>query len=353
MFVSEPTSMPTFPEARLRTSDLKKAFSHSRLPLHARARTQSVLLLRILLRKHGIAEGIRRRAVETCGGPSLDHEKLDPSRLVEIPRVDALDLSPQILAEAIHCGVPVVLAGAARNSNAVKRWSPEYLGSRYGDVSLPMFREHSTSETMSVGECMQQIQDPAGDANIQINNVCSLFSERPELLEDLPIQDLASRVKGLRYHGANLFVCRGGYGSKYHCANELNFFCQIYGQKEWFFVHPRHAPQMDPLFTAPKGNYFASGVAWGQQPRGVPIGHALLQAGDILINPPWWWHWVRNPCTTIGVATRWLSWRHRFGTDNAYFSLLQWLFPHQWKILWQDYLRGGVLDEHKWVHADR
>ncbi|MEZ6021778.1 MAG: hypothetical protein R3F17_17310 [Planctomycetota bacterium] len=57
----------------------------------------------------------------------------------------------------------------------------------------------------------------------------------------------------------------------------------------------------------------------------------------MLINPPWWWHWVRNRGLTIGVI-RWLAWRHRFGTANPTFTALQWLFPHQWKLMGQDYL---------------
>ncbi|MEZ6018474.1 MAG: cupin-like domain-containing protein [Planctomycetota bacterium] len=213
----------------------------------------------------------------------------------------------------------------------------------------PVVPEHSASGTLPLRDCIRHIED--GDKpEIQVNNVCDLLTAPHGLLRELPIAKLRGQVRSVRYHGANLFICGAGNGSKYHCANELNFFFQVYGEKEWFFVHPKYTPQMDPHFTQPRCNYFGSGVAWGEQPRGVPIGRALLRPGDILVNPPWWWHWVRNRTTTIGVATRWYSWRHRCGTDNVYFSLLQWLFPHQWRLMWSDYVRGGCLDDRKWVH---
>ncbi|MEM7518055.1 MAG: cupin-like domain-containing protein, partial [Planctomycetota bacterium] len=168
----------------------------------------------------------------------------------------------------------------------------------------------------------------------------------------LPVRGLSRTLQSVRYHGANLFISGEGDGSGYHCANEVNFFFQVYGEKEWFFVHPRYTTQMDPRFTTPRCNYFGSGLKWGEHPRHVPIGRVLLQPGDVLINPPWWWHWVRNRSTSIGVATRWRSWRHRIASPGSLLTGLQWLFPYQWKIIWTDYVRGEVLNDRKWVHEE-
>ena len=339
--------------ARAVDIEAKKALSQVQFPLGPRLKAGSILFLRSLLRKHGLAENSRKNAVAKLSGPPIPHEDVDPKMFVEVPRIKREDLTPEVMAEAVKLSIPIVLEGAALDCEAVRKWTPEYLRDEYGDVMIPMWAEHSDIPDMPLRECMRHIIEEDGDRQIQINNVCSLLSQRGELLDELDLDSYRKAIKSIRYHGSNIFVCRGDNGSKYHCANEVNLFFQVYGRKEWFFVHPRYTSAMDPLFTMPKGNYFASGVNWGEQPNNVPIGRTMLNPGDVLINPPWWWHWVKNETTTIGIATRWLAWKHRFGTDNPLFSGLQWLFPHQWKIMWQDYLHGQPLDEHKWVHADR
>ena len=37
-----------------------------------------------------------------------------------------------------------------------------------------------------------------------------------------------------------------------------------------------------------------------------PVYQATLEPGDVLFNPPWWWHSIKNvDATTVGVASRW------------------------------------------------
>jgi hypothetical protein len=37
-----------------------------------------------------------------------------------------------------------------------------------------------------------------------------------------------------------------------------------------------------------------------------PVYHATVGPGDVLFNPPWWWHAIKNVTpTSVGVATRW------------------------------------------------
>ncbi len=343
---------PAWPAFDLPEGPSRQTFLRDALPLHRRVAANTLLLARIAARKQHLAEGWRHKNIQALAGPNVDHAGVERDRIHDVPRLPASACTPDMLASVIRGGMPTVLEGAAAASFAVRTWTPDWLAAQYGDLHLPLWREHSAQRDRTLSDCIDQMSRTDGDEAVQINNVCGLFTQHPETLEHLPLRPFASRLRPLRYHGANLFICRDGQGSKYHCANELNLFFQVHGEKEWHFVHPRHSAQMAPLFTQPKGNYFECKVPFGQEPAGIPIGRALLRPGDVLINPPWWWHWVRNRGLTIGVATRWRSWRHRFGTANPTFSALQWLFPHQWRVLWHDYVRGGHLDESKWVHPD-
>jgi hypothetical protein len=320
-------------------------------PLAPRLSTQSILLARVLLRRQELGEARRARIYRRAYGPPVPDSELGDSHFQAVERIPQGCLTPEIMAAVLRTSVPVVLEGAAIDCPAVQNWTPEYLAKQHGDIPVPTFREHTGTYTMTMAECMRHILQEES-SEVQINNACDVLQAGEGLLDQLPLEAMARRAPSLRYHGANLFVCGAGGGSKYHCANEVNFFFQVHGEKEWNFIHPRYTSLMDPKFTLPRCSYFGSGIPWGEHPRGVPIARVVLKPGDVLVNPPWWWHWVRNRTTTIGVATRWRSWRHRFGTENAYFSGLQWLFPHQWKIMWNDYVRGGHLNDAKWVHRD-
>ncbi|MEZ6021777.1 MAG: hypothetical protein R3F17_17305 [Planctomycetota bacterium] len=108
-----------------------------------------------------------------------------------------------------------------------------------------------------------------GDPKLQINNVCSLFTRHPETLQDLPPAEFAGHMRPCATT-APTCSSAGGQGSKYHCANELNLFFQVYGERNGT-VHPRHSAQMDPLFTQPKGNPL-SPACLGPRAAGVLIG---------------------------------------------------------------------------------
>ena len=79
--------------------------------------------------------------------------------------------------------------------------------------------------------------------------------------------------------------------------------------------------------------------------------HAHLRPGDVPLNPPWWWHLAKNRTDSIGVSTRCHRWGFRLGTQNPLFSLMQWLVPHQWRILWNDYVLGGEMNDDQFVKA--
>ncbi|MEM9800199.1 MAG: cupin-like domain-containing protein [Planctomycetota bacterium] len=329
--------------------DSKQDLARAHSPLGSTLVHNAFLLTRVLARQQSLGADLERRWLDPA--IRVRDEDLPSDDIVEIRRIPGDALDAHTLREVIRESVPTVLEGAALTSRAVKRWTLESLAEACEGADVPLFPEHSETLTMRFEDCVRAIRE-GRDPTLQVNNYCDVLTDPNGLLADLPIARMATLAAPLRYHGANLFVCRGGNGSKYHCANELNLFFQVEGEKEWSFVHPRYTPRMDPHFTVPRCNYFGSGLAWGEHPSGVPIGRTVLRPGDVLVNPPWWWHWVRNRNTTIGVATRWRSWKHRFGTDNPFFSFLQWLFPCQWKLMWTDYVRGGHLDDSKWVHRE-
>lgn len=187
-----------------------------------------------------------------------------------------------------------------------------------------------------------------------MNNVTDLIMQKPELRAAIPFEHIR-KWSGERLHGAEVFIGAQDGGTDYHCANEFNFFMMINGEKDWDPAHPRHSMWLDPVSTRSAGHtrqQTSSGKTdWDDRPNGIPLMHAHLRPGDVLLIPPWWWHLVKNRTDSVGVSTRWLRWEFRFGTQNPLYSRMQWLVPHQWKILWTDYVRGGEMTDDKWLEA--
>jgi hypothetical protein len=108
-------------------------------------------------------------------------------------------------------------------------------------------------------------------------------------------------------------------GTGFHCADGHNLFLDLRGRKEWTFIHPSYNPVMMPGLSR-YSVYAVSEIddeifvgldqIHAKHPilRYVPKYRVLLEEGDVLYNPPWWWHRVLNQSKlTIGCATRYLA----------------------------------------------
>jgi hypothetical protein len=102
-------------------------------------------------------------------------------------------------------------------------------------------------------------------------------------------------------------------GTYLHCANNFNIFYQLKGSKKWELINPEYTFFTYPLVSEDSG-YFGSLYDWSSEfnelnlplyqycPRYV----SEIHAGELLLNPPWWWHSVSSLTKeTISVATRW------------------------------------------------
>ena len=64
----------------------------------------------------------------------------------------------------------------------------------------------------------------------------------------------------------------------------------------------------------------------------VPVYSARLNPGDVLINPPWWWHAINNVTpSTIGCAVRWIP--EQIQDANPVFSVAQRMVPHAKEVM--------------------
>ena len=144
-----------------------------------------------------------------------------------------------------------------------------------------------------------------------INNVSRIFGYHPELLDSLDLEKIkyysGEDIKN-EVHITNLFIGGKDTGSSLHCALTGNFFYNIKGQKLWYLIHPKYTKLLKPLLSR-TGLFSVSQLAICVHAKkgavlNIPRYEMLLDEGDMLFNPPWYWHAVINKSAyTIAALT--------------------------------------------------
>ncbi|MBA2660688.1 MAG: cupin-like domain-containing protein [Bradymonadaceae bacterium] len=229
-----------------------------------------------------------------------------------------VDLGPDDFVENyLKPGKPVVLSGVAREWPAVKRWTPSFFEQNYGDVPVQLINAsrqdlageqyNPVGSVITLGQVARDIE--AGGAAYP--RFVPLLHQHPELSEDFDKAHLAS-LRG-RF-GADMmfqfFMGGAGTNTALHCAIPNNLFVQIYGRKRWWIFEPKFSPVFRPPML--RSTYFISPVDVSM-PEATAIlkyvnGYEIvLDPGDVLYIPPFYWHQVENLTSTIGVGVRWFN----------------------------------------------
>ena len=212
----------------------------------------------------------------------------------------------------------MVLKGKATNWRCVQEWSMAWLKSHYGNDRVDIFDplDYDSKEVNYDVEVttLSTILDAMehGDTS-KYSRFNRLLYDHPELVEHFDWEWL-HQMRSTWSSGKTYQVFIGGQGTRtsLHCAGEHNLFTQVHGKKHWYFIEPKADPWLNPPVS--RTPYFYSmfdpecpdyesypGMAATQ------IWECTLEPGDVLFNPPFWWHQVRNITPSIGVGFRWFD----------------------------------------------
>lgn len=235
-----------------------------------------------------------------------------PGELREVERCS--DLDPETFrSRYLRRGVPVVFEGAAAGWKAVDRWSPAFFAENYNDTPVQLINAavedvdadgyDPRGKVTTVGEVVAAMSRGEKD----YPRFVPLLHAHPELLQDFDGAWLQSLRGPLSFDAMFQFFMGGaGTNTALHGAIPNNLFVQVYGEKEWW-IYP---PAATPVFRPPmlRATYFMSPVdVAGAQELPASGWHTVLKPGDVLYNPPFYWHQVRNLSATIGVGMRWFA----------------------------------------------
>ena len=213
-----------------------------------------------------------------------------------------------------HNPQPVVFKGAAKKWSAFNKWSPDFFKNKYGetkvilfDASVKSLDSNEISETSIVN--FKKFIEMMQSGSKEYVRFCPILDKNPELLEHIDNNWLLnysnSKSKGSKHQ---LFIGGKNTSTSIHSAIGSNLFVQIHGRKEWYIYDTFYNPLLQPKVD--KSVFFRSNVS-AKKPDNIfkkaKGWRVILEPGDILYNPPFFWHEVHNLDTTVGFGYRWFS----------------------------------------------
>ena len=213
--------------------------------------------------------------------------------------------------------VPVVLKNVASKWPLHEKWNPDYFASLYPKDPVILFdaavesrklsyTEGKETKTISLFEFVESMKSGSMD----YARLLPILDQHPELLNDMGVEWLKSasnnRAKGSIKH--QLFMGGPRTSTQMHCAIGSNLFIQIYGRKKWWIYSNKYSPLLEPIVVR---SVFFRSKENGEKPEGkfqkAEGWTVTLEPGDILYNPPFFWHQTRSIDINIGVGFRWFS----------------------------------------------
>lgn len=254
------------------------------------------------------------------------HEYL-MSRLPDIPEEPALELPlEQLTRESLKLAskdytFPVVIRGALKDLPAIKVWgNASWWMENYADENVLCKYVVKTGDAPAC-----TVKDAIGLDNpkerLYISGEARIFKNRPELEAMVSSEFIDSVSPGTPVF-TQLFLGYGNMGSDVHAAIGCNMFRQVIGKKKWWlipvdqtaYVFPSLNPNGFSAHTLTKiGKGKEEPSPWLSKVKRYTV---TLNPGDVLLNPPWFWHGIKNIAENeddlvIGVPTR-------YGSSNVF-----------------------------------
>lgn len=235
-----------------------------------------------------------------------------------IPAVDHLD---QETFRSCHAeGRPLIVRGAVRDSKAFATWSSEYFVSLFGDRKVSLFikdrdapdysHNEARKEWMELHRAVELMRGDRVDGRrhhyLQNKYIPEEF---PELADDLELPPWIDRPELLTKF--NLWYGGAGNVTPLHFDPDNNFLAQIRGSKHLTLFDPRQFDILYPDMEARQAFISKVDIVQPDWPERFPLVRqaraleGLLEPGDVLYIPPFWWHLVRSLEESMSVNFWW------------------------------------------------
>ena len=235
---------------------------------------------------------------------------------IPVPVIDGTNIK-EFIKNYRNKSQPVVLKNVASSWPLFKKWNPEFFAKQYPEDPVILFdaaienkdlaySEGKETKSVSLSEFVESMNNGGKD----YARLLPLLDQHPELLKDLDVDWLMSAAnngskKSIKHQ---LFIGGAGTSTSMHCAIGSNLFVQVHGRKQWWIYSNKNSPLLDPIVDR---SVFFRSQENSEKPEGkfkkADGWTVVLEPGDILYNPPFFWHQVRSIDANVGFGFRWFS----------------------------------------------
>lgn len=245
---------------------------------------------------------------------------------LHVATIEAKDYSFESLRAATqNFRYPAVVRGLFNGVPGMEKWKDvNYLNSKLGDFTVPVVRKalygtlqndravmpfsEAHTDIMTNEESKMYLFFPVESRTNFNGSDLGVSQKLKKTVNDLVWEDLelGTRIwpgfgtpSHSTYHGAQLIIGRGSNdteattGTGWHCAVGNNWFAQVVGMKRWYFMDPVDSALLSPL-RGGKVNMQTGNRKMADLHGHIPMRYADVGAGDLLYNPDWEWHTIKN-----------------------------------------------------------
>lgn len=245
---------------------------------------------------------------------------------IHVATIDAKDYTfESIRAATDNFRFPAVVKGLFNGVPGMEKWKDvDYLNSKLGHFTVPVVKK-ALYGTLQNDRAVMPFSEAHTDIMTNEDSKMYLFfpvqsrtnfngsdmgmtEKLKEAVNNLVHEDLelGTRIwpgfggkNHKNYYGAQLIIGRGTNdseattGTGWHCAVGNNWFAQVVGKKRWYFIDPVHSALLSPL-RGGKVNMMTGNRNMADLHGHIPMRYADVEAGDLLYNPDWEWHTIKN-----------------------------------------------------------
>lgn len=271
-----------------------------------------------------------------------------------VPVIAAEDYTFEGMREATeNWRYPAIVRGFFNGTPAQEKWvTLDYLPSRLGKFSVPVVKSALVGKLQN-DRSIEKFGDAFRDLMTDDNSKAYLFfpvksrfnfngSDLGSLealqkeVDDIVLHDLElhriwngfGTKAHSTYFGGQIIIGKGSdddaqtTGTGWHCAAGNNWFAQVVGGKRWYFMDPKYSAHMFPL-RGGRVNMMTGNRNMAELHDSLTLRYADVYAGDLLYNPDWEWHTIRNhKGLSIGCPIREVNLTLSFQNNFQYTSIV-------------------------------
>ncbi|MDF1699029.1 MAG: cupin-like domain-containing protein [Saprospiraceae bacterium] len=245
-------------------------------------------------------------------------QTLEDGKFTEIDRVGEISIE-RFYTEYVKKGKPVVFTKKAQEWDCVKEWSFDYFKKLHGTDEIILV-DQDKMDLSHQTTTLHEIIDDIEKGNKNYYRFYPLLERHPEHLADFDVSWLRSQKRNnTLVESFQVFMGSKDSYTPLHNSCLSNLFVQTYGKKKWRLYSNKDIAVIDPdparniYRHAPirkDGDSFNAFEENYEKPfhlyKKINGLETTLEPGDVLYNPPHYWHTVKNIGASIGVGYRWL-----------------------------------------------